>query len=369
MTGKSVLIAGGGTGGHMSPGIALYEEFRARGIRAIFLCGMNDRRFSLLDEVTPEDRLFYGAPSLTKNIFMLPIFALKFYFAMRAAGKMFRKYDIGAVIGMGGYVSAPALVAAKRRGIPLYLCEQNSVPGRVTGFFEKSCRKIYTTFEMTSLYLKCSEKIVQAGNPIRKKVFKTEPGINPKTAFHLGHEKNVILAIGGSQGAVKINDLVLGLMKKYPEEFKNIGIIWSTGSYSYDRFKEMIHSEIGEGSIYLSPFIDKVGLAYRACDIAISRAGAGVMVELAAMGVPSILMPYPHAAMNHQDRNADEFEKYGAAVKIRDSDASPEKIGAVLFGLLNNTRALKKMSDKALALAKPDAAAVIVNDILKDFQG
>jgi UDP-N-acetylglucosamine--N-acetylmuramyl-(pentapeptide) pyrophosphoryl-undecaprenol N-acetylglucosamine transferase len=177
----------------------------------------------------------------------------------------------------------------------------------------------------------------------------------------------VILVIGGSQGAVRINELIFGLKKDYPDDLKNVGIIWSTGDFSYQKYKDRVNNEIDEGSIYLSPFIDRVGLAYRAADIALSRSGAGVMMELAAMGVPSIQIPYPHAADNHQDKNADEFVQAGAALKITNEDAVPEKVMPVLHDLLNNPRALRQMSEKAIAVAMVDASETIVNDIVKEI--
>ncbi len=123
------------------------------------------------------------------------------------------------------------------------------------------------------------------------------------------------------------------------------------------------------GSMYLSPFIDDVGPAYRASDIAISRAGSGVMVELAAMGVPSVLIPFPHAAMDHQERNADVFANAGASVKIANEKAVPEVVGPMLGELLNNQTQLQKMSDRALAIARPAAAATIVQSILDSVSG
>jgi UDP-N-acetylglucosamine--N-acetylmuramyl-(pentapeptide) pyrophosphoryl-undecaprenol N-acetylglucosamine transferase len=169
--------------------------------------------------------------------------------------------------------------------------------------------------------------------------------------------------VGGSQGALKLNNLILGLKKAYPGEFKNIGIIWSTGEYSYEEFKYRSQNEIEAGSIFLSPYIKKIGKAYRACDIAISRSGAGVMMELAAAGVPSILIPYPYAAMDHQSKNADSFVAAGAAVVINDNEAIPEKVGPVLFDLLNNPRKLKAMSNCAKSVSKIDAEDIIVNKI------
>jgi UDP-N-acetylglucosamine--N-acetylmuramyl-(pentapeptide) pyrophosphoryl-undecaprenol N-acetylglucosamine transferase len=367
MSSTCALIIAGGTGGHISPGLALYEEFRDSGIHALFLSGKRDARFSSLKEVAPDDLNLYPAPSFTKNPVKLAAFPFNFGIAVLRARHLIKKNDIQAVIGMGGYVSAPALVAAILLKKPVYLCEQNSVPGKVTKFFEKYARKIFGTFKVASESMNNPDKYVHAGNPIRKQVLTDARKDEARKAFHLGHARNVVLVIGGSQGALSINELVFGMKKKYPDEMKNVGLIWATGDLSFQRFKERIHAEIEGGSIYLSPYIDQVGLAYRAADVAISRSGAGVMMELAAMGVPSIQIPYPFAAEGHQDRNADEFVKSGAAVKMSNEDAAPDRLLLVLLDLLNNPRALKRMSDRALAIALPDASKIIVEDIVSDL--
>ncbi len=366
MNARSILIVGGGTGGHISPGIALYEEFQERGVRVKFLSGRKDERFSSLNVISEGNRFFYGAPTLTKNIFRLPFFALSFLGAVLKARKIIRTNDIGAVIGMGGYVSAPALMAARLTGTPLYLCEQNSAPGRVTVFFRKRARRIYGTFKGSRQYFEDGCHFVQAGNPMRKKVAEASSKDEAKKYFHLSHCTRVILAIGGSQGAVAINELMLELKRTRADELKNIGIIWSTGDLSYEKYKELVHREMEGGSVYLSPFIDRVGLAYMACDLAICRSGAGVMMELAAMGVPSIQIPYPHAAANHQEKNADEFVEGGAAIKIMNSDAHADTVFPVIMDLFHNETKLARMAARARELGRPDAAAVIADDILGD---
>ena len=364
MKDSTILITGGGTGGHISPGLALYEEIKKRNRSVFFLAGKKDRRFSYLNDIAPEDLFFYNAPSLTHNPLKLPGFILFFIVSILKARKLIKSNNVNAVIGMGGYVSAPALLAARMLKVPLYLCEQNSVPGKVTRRFEKYAEKIYGTFSGATDYLNEKEKYVHAGNPIRKKVMTTMSREEARKIFHLGASKKVILAIGGSQGAMKVNELILGLKKTYSDEMKDIGIIWSTGNLSYDRFKEQVHKEIDGGAIYLSPFIEKVGCAYAACDVAISRSGSGVMMELAAMGIPSILIPYPYAAMDHQEMNAEDFSRSGAAIKISNADAVPEKVGPVLLELLKNDRNFGRMKENALRAARPDAAAVIVDDII-----
>jgi UDP-N-acetylglucosamine--N-acetylmuramyl-(pentapeptide) pyrophosphoryl-undecaprenol N-acetylglucosamine transferase len=205
------------------------------------------------------------------------------------------------------------------------------------------------------------------GNPIRKRVFSDISKAEAKKLFHLSHSKKVILAIGGSQGAVKINELIYGLKKNFPDELKDTGIIWSTGDYSYEKYSTLVKEELDGGSVFLSPFIERVGEAYAAADFAVSRSGAGVMMELAAMGIPSLLIPYPFAAYDHQNKNADSFVEAGAAVKIMDSESTPENGARVLFDILNNPRMLKDMSEAALAAAKPEAAASIVDSIVEDL--
>ncbi len=369
MTEAGILIVGGGTGGHISPGLALYEEFRARKRRVLFLVGKKDSRFISKGDIEQGDLMYYGAPGFTRNVFKLPVFGIRFCFALLKAMRILHKERIKAVIGMGGYVSAPALAAAVIKKIPLYLCEQNTVPGKVTMLFAKKSARIFATFEETREYLpyEIHGCMQTPGNPIRKKVFTDIDRDNARKAFNLRHCRRVILAIGGSQGAVAINDLVYGLRTRFSEELNGVGIIWSTGEYSYRKFKEAVQSGCDYGSIYLSPYIDDVGTAYRACDIAISRSGSGVMMELAAMGIPSVLIPYPYAAMDHQDRNADVFERAGAAVKVPNRDAVPEKVAPILGDLLNNETRLERMAKKARAIGKPAAAADIASVVTGDI--
>ena len=361
---KNIMIIGGGTGGHISPGIAIYEKLSVDdAMNPFFLTVKDDMKLGTFSDIGSEKLFTYRAPALTKNPIKIPVFFIRFIGSILKAIRLIKKYDISAVIGMGGYSSAPGLAAAKLLKTPIFLCEQNSVPGKVTVMFEKYCEMIFGTFPDAASYFKMPEKYLHCGNPIRNNVLVETPKGEAKKFFNLGHCDKIILVIGGSQGALRLNKLVLGLKKNYPREFKNIGIIWSTGEYSYEEFQYKSQNEIEAGSIFLSPYIKKIGKAYRACDIAISRSGAGVMMELAAAGVPSILIPYPHAAMDHQSKNADSFVSAGAAVVIKDNDAKPERVGPVLFDLLNNPRKLKTMSSCAKSVARIEAEDIIADKI------
>ena len=370
MNNISVLITGGGTGGHIFPGISLYEEFKDRNIKASILVGKKDISFSPLSKIDKNDIYVYGAPSFTKNIFMITFFAINFIKAVLKVSMLIKKLKIDAVIGMGGYVSAPALAAASLMKTPIFLCEQNSVPGKVTLLFAGKAERIFTSFNVTKDFIKeaLRSKAVYAGNPLRK-VIQTKAGKEEaKKYFHLGHCKKVILIIGGSQGALQLNELFLDIKKMYRNELKDTGVIWITGEYSYKKIKQELDKLGADGSTYLSPFIDEVGLAYKASSLAISRSGAGGVLEFASVGLPSVLIPYPYAADNHQEKNADVFEMAGAAVKIRKDEMEPEKLGGVIIDLLSNPNQLARMSEKAKSLAKINATRDIVDAVVSEIK-
>ena len=367
----NILIVGGGTGGHISPGIALYEELRGKGSRAYILVGRQDKGFSPLKSVNDKALFYYGAPSFTKNIILVPFFIINFTFAMLKAYRIIKKLQIDTVIGMGGFVSAPALVVSRFIKLPFYLCEQNTVPGMVTSLFARFAEKIFTTFEITKNHIReeYQEKVLLAGNPVRKCILSNidTRKNDAMNYFSLGHCKKVILVIGGSQGALRLNELLIGLKRDYSSDFKDVGFIWCTGKYSYKKYKETLHEGVESGSTYLSPFISDVGLAYRASDIAISRAGAGVMMEFASFSLPSILIPYPFAADGHQEMNADVFVRAGAALKISNKDAVPEKVAPILTDILRNSSALGRMSEKSKAISKINASSSIIENILGEI--
>ena len=205
-----------------------------------------------------------------------------------------------------------------------------------------------------------AEKCVCVGNPVRGKVLTDADQRTARSVFNLEHCDKVILAIGGSQGARAINELVLGMKRAYPDEFSRIGIIWCTGAQSFEKYRAVLREDPGLGSIFISPFVEDVGLAYRASDLAISRSGAGVMMELAAMAIPSILIPFPFAAADHQNKNADVFARSGASLKVDNKDATPEKLAPRILDILGSEQKLRVMSAKAKAEAKIDAAERII---------
>ncbi len=364
---KSLLITGGGTGGHLSPAIALFEECKSRGIDAYMLIGEKDRKFNYLREVDSDKLISYGAPSFSKNPFMIPFFIIRFFFSVFKAMRIMKRIGADDVVGMGGYVSAPALMAAKFTKRNIFLCEQNTVPGKVTVRFAKKAKYIFGTFDESRDYFKpeIRAKIITAGNPIRKKVLCDMDKNSAKKYFNLGHCSKIVLVIGGSQGALQLNDLIMNLKLNYQSDFSDVGIIWCTGSLSYEKYSKIVKENSKMGSVYISPFVEDVGIAYRAADIAISRSGSGVMMEFAAMELPSVLIPYPYAAADHQNKNADAFASVGAAVKVQSSVAKADTFAPMLFSLISSESRINQMKNACIKAAKLNAAADIIDNIIR----
>jgi UDP-N-acetylglucosamine--N-acetylmuramyl-(pentapeptide) pyrophosphoryl-undecaprenol N-acetylglucosamine transferase len=365
----TVLIVGGGTGGHITPGIALYEEINNMGARVLFLTSYRDKRFPLLGDVDEEDLFYYRGPSLAKNPLKFIPFLVNFFLSFLKSYRIIKKMNVRAVVGMGGYVSAPALLAGMVLKRKIFLAEQNSVPGKVTLLLEKKSAGIFTTFQETKGYLQNTNVVHCTGNPVRKRSVRPIGKSEAKKRFHVNHAKHVVLVIGGSQGALGINKSVLAVKKEHPELFKDVALVWITGSYSYDMMRDQAGQEADTGSLFLVPFIEDIAFAYRAADLAISRSGAGVMAELALAGVPSILIPFPYATQDHQSLNAQDFERQGASVIIKEDNAVGGNLAQSLMTLLSNKSLLKRMAKKAGEAAKPDAgrdmAQIIIESIDK----
>lgn len=363
-----LAIAGGGTGGHISPGVALYEELRSMDAEVLYIASKRDTRFETLDAIEEGDLLRYAGPQFTKNPIKLPLFIFRFATSVLKSLRYFRKRKITAVVGMGGYVSAPALAAAWISSRMIYLCEQNTVPGMVTRLFEKRAGAVFATFEKQQDYMKMPEKMVYTGNPTRVSTRTQISQAEARRSFNLSHVRHVVLIIGGSQGAASMNELVYKMKETYSSELRDVGFIWSTGSFSYEKYRDALNTSLNDGSIYLSPFISRVGDAYQAADIAISRSGAGVMMELAQAALPSILIPFPHAAMDHQRINAQVFADAGASFLLDQKSATPEILFTMLQELIYNGRKRSEMSDRARAASIPDAAKRVARYIEDDLK-
>ena len=359
------LISGGGTGGHIFPALAIANKIKKENPDAeIHFIGASDKmEMKRVPEAGyPIDGLkIYGISrdfspkGIWKNV-KLPFVLMK---AMRKARKIIREFNPDIAIGVGGFASGPALKAADQLGVPTLLQEQNSYPGVTNKMLAPKAKKICVAYEGLEKYFP-ADKIVQTGNPIRAEILNLKRK-DPKAYDFFGFtpEKKTVLVVGGSLGARTLNET----MAAHLDEFRNAGIqlLWQTGELYYKNIDSKLLAEQDE-HVRIMPFIRNMNDAYSIADIIVSRAGALAIAELCVVGVPTILVPFPYAAEDHQTYNAKALSTKDAAVLIPDSEAR-EKLMPALMELVNNPEKCADMGSKLLAFAQPDAIDKIYQQI------
>ena len=357
---RRILFAGGGTAGHLMPAINIALAIRKidNDCEALFI-GKRDGI---------ERGIVSGYGFAVEEIDVVPMhrtpsgiarFLVHWSRACRQTIRIMETFGPAAVVGTGGYVSAPAMRMARKKRIPLFIQEQNSLPGLATRFGAKYAEIIFTAYEKASEYLD-SQKCRNVGNPIRSDIC---DGLK-ETAyekFGLSPQKNTLLIVGGSSGARSINDAVMKLLRQrfLPEGWQ---LLWQTGKADYHRIDDSLKS-CDSVSVVIRPFIDDMPSAYALADLAVSRAGAMALAEIEAVGLPSILIPYPHAAGDHQMLNARVLQDKGAAIVIPEKEKDT-RIGDVLSRLFQDADSRQKVGSAARAVARPDAAGNIAAAIL-----
>ena len=260
------------------------------------------------------------------------------------------KFKPKVAIGSGGYVAGPAIFSSAILGAKVILIEQNSFPGVTTRILEKYADEIHISFDDSKKYFKNKEKVFFTGNPIRQKLssIQKEDALR-KFGFISG--KKTLLILGGSLGAASINDAAAASVKKL--QGSGLQIIWQTGNLYYKKYESL-----ASPGIWINSFIDEMNYAYSAADLLLARSGATTIAELLALGIPSILVPSPNVAGNHQYFNAKSLSEKNAAVLIEDKYIK-EKFFDSVNDLIFNESKLFELSKNARALAKPDAAQII----------
>lgn len=364
---ERVMVAGGGTGGHLFPGLAVVEELRrrvpglevrfvgtSRGIEARVLPGRGEQ-LDLL-KVTPLKGQGFGAR--IRSFGRIPG-------AMREASSLMRDFDPDLVLGVGGYASGPVLLAASLSGRPSAVLEQNAHVGMTNRILARFVDRAYISFEETAAVFGKS-KSVMTGNPVRHEfVEHARLALADPEGFE-ARARN-ILVLGGSQGARKLNEEVpraLGRLGRLPEGMR---IIHQTGQSMRDDV-EATYRELGIDAEVVT-FIDDMARAYSNASLVIARAGATTLAELCAIGRPSILIPFPYAADDHQAKNAEALEHLGGALCIREANLDRDSLGRLVEELLGDEARRRSMSDAARAHGRPDAAAAIVDDMLAWLDG
>ena len=277
-------------------------------------------------------------------------------------GFVIRKAKPDIVVGLGGYSSVPSIIGAMLQAIPFVLIEQNIVPGKVNRLFSGMAKEVFCHFQQSVKWFKKADSVVVTGNPVRKDILFAQKEESAKV-LGLSPDKDTILIIGGSQGASVINKVMTACLPQFERRSDKLQVIHCTGDNDFDEIRA-VYDKYRIGS-YVCPFLSGMQHAYSIADVVVSRAGAGTITEITAVGLPSILIPYPFAADNHQYYNALELSTHGAAYLVDEKKFDVEKAGELVAGLIEDKSKRINMCSKSLALGKPEAASKIVKRINK----
>jgi UDP-N-acetylglucosamine--N-acetylmuramyl-(pentapeptide) pyrophosphoryl-undecaprenol N-acetylglucosamine transferase len=347
----SVIIAGGGTGGHIYPGIAIAQEFRRRDADTQILFVGTPRGletkiipregFNLeLIEVAALKRV--GFVRRVKSLLMLP----KSFLAVRSLIKQVRP-DV--VIGVGGYASGPVVLMAALMDVPTLVAEQNAMPGFTNRALARFVKAAAISFEEARGFF--GEKAEITGNPVRADFFDV-PVKHPDAVIH-------VLITGGSQGARAINEAVIGALPLLAEERDRLSFTHQTGENDFYRVRDAFENSGLNAEV--KSFIEKMVGEFARADLVISRAGATTVAELAAAGKPAIMIPFPFAADDHQRKNAEAIERAGAGRMILQAELTPERLAKELLWLVRDPQQLVRMAEASKSLGHPDAARRVVD--------
>jgi len=351
-----LIVAGGGTGGHLFPGIAVAVELRQRIPDAAVLFIGTSR---LLDQQALADRGFELAALECSGLKGMSTAAgfrslLQLPGAVMSAWRLLRRFRADLVFSVGGYVTGPVVLAARLLGVPICIHEQNSVPGLANRLAAKLADRICISLPCLPPFP--AGKTVQTGNPVRREIL---------LAGQKGHRpdhKTTLLVLGGSQGAHRVNTLMMEAMEIVARESETLKVIHQTGTVD-EEMVEQWYERLGVEAEVV-PFIHDMARAYAGASLAVSRAGATTLAELAIMGVPALLIPYPYAADDHQTTNGAWYAAGRGCLVLPESGLTGEILAQAIRQHLQNPEELHTMAANMKAMATPDASGRIVDECL-----
>ncbi len=349
-----VIFAGGGTGGHINPAISIadYAKSKDKDLEALFI----GTRRGLESKLVPKagynieyiDIAGFSRKNMLKNLSVIK----KLIKSRRDSRRIIREFKPDCVVCTGGYVSGPVAMAAHKEGIPALIHEQNVYPGLTVKGSEKYVKYLAVSFDETVNYIN-SDKCVVTGNPIRMEILEAD---RESAREKLGITKPFVLVFGGSLGAEKINNTVIEMVPMLKEA--GVKLLFGTGERNYDAVRNAVDS-LGitkdDTDIEIVSYIDNMAEVMAAADVVIARSGAITVSELAALGKPSILIPSPNVVRNHQEQNAREFERNGAAEVITEPELTGKALFDRLMSMINDSEKLDTMSQNLKKMAKTDA--------------
>ena len=359
-----IIISGGGTGGHIFPAVSIANAIKEqRPDTEILFVGAEGRME--MHRVPAAGYPIKGLPiagfnrkNLLKNIPVL----IKLFKSQQMAKAIIKEFKPHAAVGVGGYASGPTLKVAGNMGIPTLLQEQNSYAGVTNKLLAKQAHKICVAYEGMERFFE-KEKIILTGNPVRQDLLNhTASQADAIKSFGLDPNKKTILVLGGSLGARTINNCIIQNLDKIKNS--DVQFIWQTGKIYIEEARDSVSKMGGLSMIHVTDFISNMGIAYRAADLVISRAGAGSISEFCLLQKPVILVPSPNVAEDHQTKNALALVNKNAALYVKDVDAKDKLVDEALQAV-KQPELLTNLSKNIAELAFTDSANVIAKEVIQ----
>jgi len=355
-----IVVSGGGTGGHIFPALSIADALKERLDADILFVGADNRME--MTRVPDAGYKIIGLPvagfdrkRLWRNFSVI----IKLFKSLRLSRKIIRDFKPDIAIGVGGYASGPTLKAAQRAGIPTLIQEQNSYAGVTNKLLGEKADRICVAYDGMDRFFPAT-KIIKTGNPIRKALLDSGKSANEaRESFGLYPDKPTLLVVGGSLGALTINESMEAGVKLLANN--GIQVIWQTGKSFGDRGPAAAK---GINGVVVTPFISDMAAAYKAADLVVGRAGAGSISELQALGKPAILVPSPNVAEDHQTHNARALADVGAAVLIIDAEARQKLVGEAISLIADKPR-LQSMAANIRKMGITDSAHRIADEVCK----
>lgn len=360
---RRIIMAGGGTGGHIFPAIAIANALKrnAANVEILFIGAKGKMEMEKVPQagfkINGLDIAGFNRSSLIKN-FSLPFKIVKSFFQVRSIISSFKPH---AVIGVGGYSSFPVLRYAQAKGIPTFIHEANSFAGKTNILLGKKASRIFVASDGMEKFFP-AHKIRITGNPVRAAILKNTSRLESTVFFGLDTTKKTVLASGGSLGAKGINEAIAEHLDEF--EKNDVQLIWQTGKPFAEKAKAL---SAGKKNIWTNDFITHMEYAYGAADVVISRAGAMAIAELCVVKKPVVFVPFPFAAEDHQTVNAQNLVTKNAGLMIEDSVAK-QKLVSTVIDLVKNEKRQQELISNIGKLAITDADEVVANEVLNTIQ-
>ena len=358
-----VLLTGGGTAGHLFPGLAIAEELSERiPCQFLFIGTKQGVESRIVPETGMSFRTVWISGLHRKRFLKNILFPLKMFVSFVQAILLVHRFNPNLVLGTGGFVSWPVLMAGIVLRKTTVIQEQNRAPGLVTKMLAPWVDSIHVSFSESRNYFRNPEKVHLSGNPTRKDIVTTKK--DGYRYFDLSPKKKTVFIFGGSQGSLVINQAVLRWVDSLLSN-KDVQVLWAVGLRWFDSFRSAVTNH--ENRVRLFPFITDMGLAYSISDLVICRAGATTIAEVTYLGMPVVFIPLSTAAGGHQEKNARLLWEAGAAEMVLENELNTDRFTEIISSLLQNSRQRKALGQKAREFAQPNAAKNIVDDIVKQI--